>query len=469
MTNKEELSKIHVLGQDNQQQFVQLMNVDRDDEINLLDLWLVLTKRRFMLFAIFLAFLIAGIAFSFIKPVAFEYTAVLQIGKILVDNDGVKSLEFIESPGNVLEKLNKSYIPLAQVQYLNENPQLTQAPKITVKLSKNSDLLVVTTRGQESDALIYLAVIQSVVDSIQKDHQPQLDVFKNKYEFALQKEVMALEVLTDPVTLKLKKKTFETKILNSNIIIQNLNDELLVSVHKQQLIVQNKNNRIKLAALSDEFGKLTADLSRIDEVDKLLESRITDLSDTIEKELHSRKKTINNINSGPEAMTVLLLDNQIQSNRNKLSDIEERLTIKQKSLREKLNNQIKSNKRSQYYHKQLISDIDNKLQKQDIDNEQAQQIEKSKGSALQLGLAKMLLDHQNNILLKKEVIAGLQYELNGLRDTRAVIAPMKSLESVGIGKKLIVIVSLMAGLFVAIFVVFFTEFLSNVKKRAQTV
>ena len=44
---------------------------------------------------------------------------------------------------------------------------------------------------------------------------------------------------------------------------------------------------------------------------------------------------------------------------------------------------------------------------------------------------------------------------------------MQSLEPVGVGKKIIVVISLLAGLFVGVFAVFFFEFISKVKEKTQ--
>jgi len=80
---------------------VQLVSVDRgyDDEISLLDLWLVLAKRRYLLLAIALAFMAAGITGAVMKPIVYGYSAVLQIGvKGTVAASSDEGSSFIDSP-----------------------------------------------------------------------------------------------------------------------------------------------------------------------------------------------------------------------------------------------------------------------------------------------------------------------------------------------------------------------------------
>jgi len=470
MINKDALqNKVHVLENgEGAGQTVQLVSVDSayDDEISLIDLWLVLTKRRNIFLAIVLAFLAAGVTFALIKPAVYNYSAVLQIG--VMTGDGIDATPgFIEPPANVLEKLTKSYIPLVLTSYLNDHPELGSAPKVKASMAKKSDLISIEVRGQETKSTEYQTILQNIIGYIQRDHQPQMDIAKNKFQLTLQKEMIGMSVLKNPLTLKQKQNQLEIDLLQTRIKMDNLKDQRLTRITKQQLVTQKKEQTNKLAGLADEHKRLASELARLNDVDRLLEKRITELSATIANELKNRQISVSNINTGPEAMTVLLLDNQIQSNRNQLASLEERLDIKQHSLREKLNNQLKANTRSQEFHQKLLADINNKLQKIDIDNAHKLQQLSEKHAGFQLGLDKMQLEHQNNVLIQQQKIDEINFKLKGLRDTQPLTRPMQSLEPVGTGKKLIVIISLIAGLFVAVFCVFFLEFLSKVKEKTQ--
>jgi len=471
MINKEALQKkVHVLGENESLgQTIQLVSIDSgyDDEISLIDLWLVLVKRRNILLAIVLAFLAAGVTFALVKPVVYNYSAVLQIGLMTGQDGENQTLGYIESPVNVLEKLSKSYIPLVLSDYLSSHPDIQSAPKVTAKMSKKSDLITIETRGKDTDAVAFKGLLNSTMGYIQKDHQPQMDITRGQYERSLQRANIALAMLKNPLVLEEKKKDFKIELLQIGIELDNLKDKRLTRVVKQQLITQVKEQENKLAALADNYKRLNSELTRLDDVDELLEKRIAELSVTIKNELTSRQASVDNINSGPEAMTVLLLDNQIQSHRNQLAVLEERLDIKQDSQREKIYNQLKENKRSQDWHQKLLANINNKLEKIDIDNRQAQQKLLTAQSSLELGLEKMLLEHENKIIIQQQKIDNITYKLKALRDTLPLTKPLQSIEPVGMDKKIIVIISLLAGLFVGVFSVFFLEFLSKIKEKSQ--
>jgi len=468
MKTKEDIQKIHVLGQnESMQQVVQLVGGDSgyEDEINLFDLWFVLVKRRNLFLAIVLAFMVAGITFAVVKPVLHEYSAVLQVGVMVAG--GNKEPKFIESPGNVLAKLTRSYIPLAQSEFLKKNPDIKSAPEITAKMASKSDLIILEARGEEKDSEMYLSIIQHVIRYIQKDHQPQMDIARNEYELLLQNEKVLLSELEDPVTLKMKQKPLEIELVQANLKVEGLKDQRLVRVVKQELVTLKKEYKNKLASLSDEHKRLSSERARLNDVDRLLEKRAAELSNTIKNVQKNRNLTAKSVGTGPEVMTVLLLDDQIQTNRDQLAEIEERLNYEQQSLREKLDNQIKANTRSQGYHQKLIQDVNSKLEKLDIENSHEQQEALVAQSGLKLNLVKMQLDHENSVLVQKQKIDGLAYKLKGLRDTQTLTEPMQSLKPVGTGKKLIVMMSFIAGLFVAVFAVFFLEFIAKAKERAN--
>ena len=468
MINEDKLQKVHVLDQGNgRDQLVQFVGADTayNDEINLLDLWLVLVKHRNILLIIILAFVVSGVTFSLIKPVLYDYNAVLQVGAVVTPETGNE--KYIESPANVLEKLTRSYIPLVRSEFLKDYPELQFAPIVNASMSKGSDLIVIQTRAEEKDGSMSLELIHRIIAYIQKNHQPQMDINRNEIELSLQKEKIILSRLENPLSLKVEQESLEVDLLEAGINIKNLKDERLIRVLKQQLMTQKKKYSNEQASLVDESRRLTSELERLKEVDRLLEKQIVELSSTIGNELKDRKASVSSVSSGAEAMTVLLLDSQIQANRNRLAALEERLSVKQQSLREKLDNQIKANARSQTHHQTLISDLSSQLRKIDIDTTNDLQKTTIKQSGLQISLNKMQSDHKSKILLQQQKIDGIAIKLKGLRDTQTLTEPMKSLDPVGTGKKIIVVIALMAGLFVGIFSIFVMEFLSKVKERSQ--
>lgn len=162
---------------------------------------------------------------------------------------------------------------------------------------------------------------------------------------------------------------------------------------------------------------------------------------------------------------MLLIDNQIQANRNRLAQIEDRYYVKQHSLREKLNNQLKDNRRQKDYQALMVSDIDSKLQKLSIENQMEQQKTRTQISSLQTQLDKIQLDHQDAIQEQQHKIEDLTSKLHGIRETRTLTRPMQSQFPMGPRKSLVLLAAVMGGLFLGVFIAFMLEFLSRVNER----
>jgi len=468
MKSKDEMEKATILnmegGADPSARHV-MVDAGYEDEINLLDLWLVLSKHRYVILIVALACLILGGGYAMTRPVLYEYGAALQIGSMSAGAGTEK--KHIETTENLLAKLTEGYIPFVLYEYLKENPEVKSAPGIKARVPKKSDLIVIESKGTDEDSAVHLSLISQVVAQVKKDHQPQMDMTRSQFEFSLKQEKLRLSELQNPVTLKEKQKSLEMDLLKAQIALDNLKDVRLTRVVKQELETQKKSQQNKLSALGDEAEMLLSERKRLDDVDRLLEKQIAELSATLNNELKNRNISENNVSSGEGAMTLLLIDNQVQGNRNRLAKLEERLNIGQQSLREKLDNQSKENKRQAEYYKTLIADTNRQLAKLDIDNGNKQQTIAAEVSSLKLKLEKLQLAHENEILNQQQKIDDLSYKLNGISDTQTLTDPMQSFEPVSSKKKLIVILSLFVGLFVGVFVAFFLEFLSKVKEKEQ--
>jgi len=71
--------------------------------------------------------------------------------------------------------------------------------------------------------------------------------------------------------------------------------------------------------------------------------------------------------------------------------------------------------------------------------------------------------------IKKELtleLGQLEMQLSNLRETKTIINPARSIKPVGTSKRLIVIVSLVVGFFLALFFVFVFEFLEKARNYA---
>lgn len=75
--------------------------------------------------------------------------------------------------------------------------------------------------------------------------------------------------------------------------------------------------------------------------------------------------------------------------------------------------------------------------------------------------------YEDKARLLKSDISLLQSQLANLRGTRQILPPMKSTEPTGTNKKLLVIASMLIGLFVSILAAFFVEFIFKIQERSR--
>jgi capsular polysaccharide biosynthesis protein len=468
MHNQESNRKVHVLNQERLlDDSVQLVRVESscEDEISLIDLWLVMAKRFKLIMAIVAIATLLGVLFALSKSLQYNYAASVQIGSMVVNQGVGQKFQFIESPQNVLAKLTESYIPAVIFEYAKTESLTKIEPEISARIPKDSNLIILETSGSDENSVLLLGLLQNVITRLAEDHKPAMNVTRGGFDSELMRAEAALADLDKPATLHVETEQVEIALLEAEIKLKELKDLRLTRLGKQKLLLDMESHKNKLSSLNDQINYFKAELKRLANVDVLLEKQIGSLSKTISEQLINRHKSESNVNTGPEAMTLLLIDNQIQDNRDRLAKVEERFYVTQHTSRRKLDNQIKETQRQRSYENKLLSGLDNQLQKMDIDNEYAQQKQGVIIAGIEAQLSKLTIDHKNLVLNQKQKIRDIKLKIKGLNDTQTLNEPMQSIKPMPRNRVSIVIVSIVAGLFLALFIVFGLEFLSKVKEK----
>jgi len=330
-----------------------------EDEINLVDLWLVLMKRRSLIAMVAVLSLLAGTMFALFNPPKYHYSTSIEIGTRF---DG-SNMAVIESPETLLAKIQESYIPLARQEYLARHGESGGVPQIEARIPKGSQIIVLSGKGPEGDSAAHKAVQQAVVDMVKKDHGRIVDVMRKETE-----------------------------------------------------IRQNKATA-KLAELKDEARLIQAREKRLGDISTLLAGQAKDVRGDLARAQADRAKAIKQTKDESQALTLMMLDSGMQQYRQRLAEIDERLKIKV------------------------------------VDSRDA--------------LAKQLADNQRAQLNQQDTIAKLKIQLANLRETRALLPPMRSPEATGPGGAVIVLLSLLLGLMLGVFGAFFAEFLAKAQSQGM--
>lgn len=325
-----------------------------EDEINLLDLWRVLVRRRRLIFGIWLACVLAGGAYAMLAPPSYEFLTSIEIG---ADARG----EMIDSPGTIRAKVENGYLPLSLDEYRRAHPEDEEAYALEVRVPKKSELVVLRATGRLRESDAYLWIMDSIVGKVVENHNRIIDVQRENLEAELAKATRSLESLAD-----------QAKVLKK----------------KQSLISQTRS---------------------------LLQKQIGELETLVEKAEANRERAIREASDPAHGMTLLLIDQGIQQNRNQLAMVEERLQVK-------------------------LPEEEKDLERRLADNEREQANQRTE-------------------------IARIQTMISNLRQTRAIVPPMRSIEPVSPGGALILALALIAGLILGVFGAFFSGFLDGTRRQ----
>ena len=385
-----------------------------EDSINLIDLWLELAKHRAVIFGSIAIALIAGLLVAFLLPQKYSYSTTIEIGSTLEENGSGGTVRLIDKSETVLAKIKESYIPQTQQEFRAAHPMDESLYKIDARAPKNSLLIVLEAKGTENNSAIYLDHLQGVTDKLVHDHQRVMNIYQGRLNNQLALAKIKQDELSDP---------------------------RMLAVPRQELEYTLAKDQKQLIDLQDQAKLIKSRYQRLDDTDALLKQQISDLEAQIKSAFSQRQRAIDNMKNESAAMAMLLIDNEIQQNRTRLAELQERLHISQQNLRQELEEKIATNLREQGVQDKVINKTKSELSRLDIGDQRAQQ-------------------------RQQQEITTFETQLNNIQPTRAITPPMQSLQPTGPGKSIIIILALILGLLLGIFAAFFASFLNKVKLQA---
>ena len=271
-----------------------VMDSRAEDEISLVDLWLVLVKRKNVFFFIFLISLVMGLFYAITKPLAYEFSTSIEIGSRV---NGVT----IEPIQTVLAKLQEAYIPLVLASYNADSSAKTKITDIKSSVAKSSDIISLSIVGRDNNEEIYKSLLNEVVEKITTDHKRVSSLVKN---------------------------------------------DLLLNIRKQE------NISVQLA---NEFILMQSQMKRLDKKEILLNKRIESLSEFIRKNEELRLAASKSKGNQGGTLTLMMLDNELRSGRELLAKLEDQSYLSLVNDREVLRNKMSINDKKQLENEQLIN------------------------------------------------------------------------------------------------------------------
>ncbi len=279
-----------------------------EDEISLVDIWLVLVRRRFILVATVLACILAGLLFALLRPPSYAFTTMIQIGRIVElpeqnESSAVRSRatgDALESTETVVAKLNEGYIPKVVAAYVDEADDRA-APKIEASSPKQSDLVLIKSEAAKKGAELHLNLHKKITETLLADHADLIGNFRISVELKLTQAQSKYESLSD-----------ETRVLV---------------------------NRIKL----------------LGDTQVLLEKQIGEIQDLLSKVPSAMERAQSEVGDEAQGLTFLMVDNEIQQNRTRLAALEERSQINLPKERSELEKRLADLERDRAMQQEIIS------------------------------------------------------------------------------------------------------------------
>ncbi len=448
------------MPQDPKPQLLQVYPVQiapEENEINLVDIWLGLRKHRKAFLGTFFGILALGLLVILLLPRTYELTTALEIGSSDQSTP-------IEKPETVKAKLENAFIPLVVGQFTGEQQEPEQY-EVRVQIPKKSSLVVLESRIGETEIPHYQELHRSIVSALVSDHRRLLEVLRKKLETELAAARIQLAELKDPTTLDAILDHQRKDLAEKKSQLAKLTDPEIFGTKlraQENIIRQKENDLLSLKdaqkVLEDKLAHISAQQDLVRKEIQALEKRI---ADALELQLHATS----GIKDASSAMSQLLINNQISSDRKWLVRLREQLHIELENRRAEIEKALKDNARSQQLAQAQIEQAKGVLQALRKTNLLEQMRLKAAIAEIESTIQKLINDQQRKIQRQQENVAELLNRLDNFVETRAVVPPTRSPEPVSLSKKTQVLLLIFLGVIFALFAVLIAEFRDRVHAK----
>ncbi|QKT04792.1 hypothetical protein HUS23_13715 [Ectothiorhodospiraceae bacterium 2226] len=161
------------------------------DEISLVDLWLLLSRRVWLIVGTLLVALALAVAVAAFTAPKFSVVTTLEIGTRVSGNE----IALIESPDAVAAKLNENYIPAALHAVAERVPEgrLIRPPRAHVP--PQSELVVIQSAAPAAHGPLLREVHEAALGLLRQDHARIIDVTRQEHQAREAEESAALAAL----------------------------------------------------------------------------------------------------------------------------------------------------------------------------------------------------------------------------------------------------------------------------------
>ncbi|NOS74939.1 MAG: hypothetical protein HOP36_10490 [Methyloglobulus sp.] len=150
------------------------MMYPQGDEINLLDIWRILVKRKKLIVVTCLLITLMGSAYAILKPTIYVYSTAVEIGSTSM---GGKEAP-VDDINNAASKLKELYVNSVLSDFYRDNPNEKKDLLINVSVPKNSEILMIGSKCSEEEAPLYRQLINKISAKLVADHSEKIKEFR---------------------------------------------------------------------------------------------------------------------------------------------------------------------------------------------------------------------------------------------------------------------------------------------------
>ncbi len=477
-----------------------------DDEIDLVQLFLILLKRKYLILSTFVVCIVLGAGFAFLKPTSYEYLTVIEIGTT-IKNMEIGNIEAIESSAAVLEKVKAAYIPL------NSQSEDSLIAKVSVSSPKNSKLIILKNVGSQQLEKEYSALHKKIADAVLDDHQTKLQSVQQQLLSQVARSKSDLDKIVLPELMQIKTKTLlenivhkkrnlraledeeNAHVLRSSIELDKLESKLLGTYDAQKIKINNLKNKASreeavLAALKSQGSNLEKKKELLTQERNLLLTQIKEITEALDQIQKERWRAPTNVDSPANALTLMMVENQLGQYRTRKENLDFRIEVDltQKNnnfdmLLADINRQIITQENvlaalvvefeiQEKIHVREVTQAKNVIQqfkadelKLQSDYKRQREVKQSEINDTINRLSEYNIDHDFIVDNQKQRISELDAKLSNLQATKTLGVAVRSAKPVGTGKSLILALAGMLGLMGGIVMAFLAEFMSKVRQQ----
>lgn len=201
------------------------------NEVGLIDLALILVRRKLVLIISFLVFLLLTSTYVAMYSPSYLYSSVIEVGRFL--RPDLERYMYLEDLISVKAKIRQRFITQALLDDINKSGE-DNGYFVDVDQARDSSVIVLNSYGSADDEA-YLTIHQQVADNLVADHQSIVNATINTIKAQKRRVELELEQFNKAVELAEKRSEISVDLADVNI------NDILSSIRVSALEI-NKSN-----------------------------------------------------------------------------------------------------------------------------------------------------------------------------------------------------------------------------------